>query len=43
MELAESVEEFFRSEVDRAFRDQGLAAGALTEHYLVQLLATYAA
>src|SRR3954468_21156346 len=43
MDLGETIEEFFRDEVDRAFRDQGLTAGALTEHYLVQLLATYAA
>jgi hypothetical protein len=43
MDLAGSVEEFFRGEVDRAFRDRGLTTGALTEHYLVQLLATYAA
>jgi len=43
MELGGSVEEFFRAEVDRAFRDQGLSTGALTEHYLVQLLAAYAA
>ena len=43
MDLGESVEEFFRDEVDRAFRDKGLTAGTLTEHYVVQLLATYAA
>jgi hypothetical protein len=43
MDLGGSVEEFFRDQVDRAFRDRGLAPGALTEHYLVQLLATYAA
>ena len=43
MELGGSLEEFFRDEVDRAFRDRDLTAGALTEHYLVQLLATYAA
>jgi hypothetical protein len=43
VELGGSLEEFFRDEVDRAFRDQDLTAGALTEHYLVQLLATYAA
>jgi hypothetical protein len=43
MELSGSLEEFFRDEVDRAFRNQGLAAGPLTAHYVVQLLATYAA
>jgi hypothetical protein len=43
MELSGSIEEFFRDEVERAFKDQGLAAGPLTAHYLVQLLATYAA
>src|SRR4051794_16558090 len=43
MELGGSIEEFFRDEVDRAFRDRGLAPGPLTAHYLVQLLATYAA
>ena len=43
MDLGGSVEEFFRDQVDQAFRDQGLTPGALTEHYLVQLLAAYAA
>ena len=43
MELGGSIEEFFRDQVDRAFRDHGLTPGPLTEHYLVQLLATYAA
>ncbi len=43
MDLGGSVEEFFRDEVDKAFRDRRLTAGTLTEHYLVQLLATYAA
>ena len=43
MDLGSSVEEFFRDEVDRAFKDQGLEAGTLTEHYVVQLLAAYAA
>jgi hypothetical protein len=43
MDLGSSIEDFFRGEVGRAFRDQGLAAGTLTEHYVVQLLAAYAA
>jgi hypothetical protein len=43
MELETSVEGFFHEEVDRAFRDKGLAPGTLVEHYLVQLLAAYAA
>jgi hypothetical protein len=38
-----SIEEFFRGEVDRAFRDRGLTPGTMTEHYLVHLLAAYAA
>jgi hypothetical protein len=43
MELATSVEGFFHEEVDRALRDKGLPIGTLVEHYLVQLLAAYAA
>jgi hypothetical protein len=43
MELGGSIEEFFRDEVERAVRDRGLEAAPLTAHYLVQLLATYAA
>ena len=43
MDLQCSVEGFFHDEVDRAFRDKGLASGTLVEHYLVQLLAAYAA
>jgi hypothetical protein len=43
MDLAKSVEGFFHDEVDRALRDRGLAQGTLVEHYLVQLLAAYAA
>ena len=43
MDLGGSVEEFFRDQVDQAFRDRGLTPGGLTEHYLVQLLAAYAA
>ena len=38
-----TVEGFFQGEVDRAFRDRGLAPGTLVEHYVVQLLAAYAA
>jgi len=43
MDLGGSLEEFFRDEVDRAFKDRGLEPGTLTEHYVVQLLAAYAA
>jgi hypothetical protein len=43
MELESSVEGFFRDEVDRAFRDEGLSPGVMVEHYIVQLLAGYAA
>ena len=43
MELLSSVEGFFHDEVDRAFRDKGLAPGTMVEHYVVQLLAAYAA
>jgi hypothetical protein len=42
MEQTESLEAFFQEAVDRALREQGVAAEPLTEHYLVQLLATYA-
>jgi len=43
MELARNVEGFFHDEVDRAFRDEGLPPGTLVEHYIVQLLSSYAA
>jgi hypothetical protein len=43
MDLNSTVEGFFHDEVDRAFRDKGLAPGTLVEHYVVQLLAAYAA
>jgi hypothetical protein len=43
MELEHTVEAFFRGEVDRAFREEGLAPPALVEHYIVALLAAYAA
>lgn len=43
MDITPSLESFFRTEVDKAFRDEGLAADQLTEHYLVHLLAGYAA
>jgi len=39
MDLDHSLESFFRGEVARAARDEGLSPGALTAHYLVQLLA----
>jgi len=41
MQLADSIEEFFHAEVDRAFKEHGLTCGTLTEHYVVQLLAAY--
>ncbi|HVZ74576.1 MAG TPA: hypothetical protein VHJ20_19475 [Polyangia bacterium] len=43
MDLQSTVEGFFHDEVDRAFRDTGLRAGTMVEHYVVQLLAAYAA
>src|ERR1035438_2306152 len=43
MDLARNVEGFFQAEVDRAFREEGLTPGTLVEHYIVQLLASYAA
>jgi hypothetical protein len=43
MDLDGTVESFFRNELERAFHDQRLAPGTLVEHYLVQLLAAYAA
>ena len=43
MDLESTVESFFRDEVDRALRDQGMTSGTLVEHYLVRLLAAYAA
>jgi hypothetical protein len=43
MDLQSTVEGFFHDEIDRAFRDRGLRPGTLVEHYVVQLLAAYAA
>jgi len=43
MDLENTLESFFQDEVDRALRAEGLPAGTLVEHYLVQLLAAYAA
>src|SRR5262252_350031 len=43
MDLSSTVEGFFHDEVDRAFKDRGLESGTLVEHYVVQLLAAYAA
>jgi len=42
MDLGSTVEAFFRDEVERAFRDEGLAPGVLVEHYVVRLLSGYA-
>src|SRR5258708_7925667 len=41
MHVADSIADFFRAEVDRAFKEHGLTCGTLTEHYVVQLLAAY--
>lgn len=43
MDVARSLEAFFHAEVDRALRDEGLAPKAMVEHYIVHLLAGYAA
>ena len=43
MHLGESLETFFRGEVDQALRAEGLPAGGPTQPYLVNLLAAYAA
>ena len=43
MDVARNVEGFFHDELDRAFREKGLQPGTLVEHYIVQLLAGYAA
>jgi hypothetical protein len=43
MDVTHSLEAFFQSEVDRACRDEGIETDRLTEHYLVHLLAAYAA
>ena len=42
MELGSTVEAIFQDEVERAFREDGLAPGVMVEHYVVQLLAGYA-
>ena len=42
MDLGSTVEAFFQDEVERAFREEGLAPGVAVEHYVVQLLAGYA-
>lgn len=42
MEHAESLETFFHEAVDHALKEQRVDADPLTEHYLVQLLSTYA-
>jgi len=43
MHLGESLETFFRGEVDQALRAEGLPSGGPTQPYLVNLLAAYAA
>jgi hypothetical protein len=43
MDISQSLESYFRDQVVSAFRDEGLEADRMTEHYLVQLLAGYAA
>jgi hypothetical protein len=42
MSQAASLEEFFQHAVDRALRDRRVETDTLTEHYLVQLLSSYA-
>jgi hypothetical protein len=42
MEQSPSLEAFFQDALDRALREQGVETSSLTEHYLVQLLASYA-
>jgi hypothetical protein len=42
MDQTESLESFFQEAVDQAIKDRKVEADPLTEHYLVQLLATYA-
>ena len=43
MDISSSLESYFRDQVDQAFRDEGVEADRLTGHYLVHLLAGYAA
>ena len=43
MDVTHSLEAFFQGEVNRACRDEGFEADGLTQHYLVHLLAAYAA
>lgn len=43
MDVTHSLEAFFQGEVDRACRAEGVETDRLTEHYLVHLLAAYAA
>ena len=42
MDLSETLESYFRDEVNRAFDVEGVERHELTQHYLVQLLAGYA-
>jgi hypothetical protein len=42
MEQAETLESFFYEKVGQALRERRIEADALTEHYLVRLLASYA-
>jgi hypothetical protein len=42
MEQPATLEGFFHEAVDQALKENGVEASTLTEHYLVQLLATYA-
>jgi hypothetical protein len=43
MQTLESLDEFFWAHVDRACRKEGVSVDPRTEHYLVRLLAGYAA
>ncbi len=43
MDLTDSLESFFHAHIDRAMRREGVSADPMTEHYLVLLLAGFAA
>ena len=43
MDLNDSLESFFHAHIDRALRQEGVSVDPMTEHYLVLLLAGFAA
>jgi hypothetical protein len=43
MDLTHSLESYFKAEVEKALEAEGLPGGTPAEHYLVRLLAAYAA